>query len=142
MTTTKCQYILPFMLSESSWKAFCKPEVGLWNGRHQPYPSTWVYGDISCPLIQLNHPATFVKLTTGMHTQNIKSYWIGKLWVHEEMLSSYLDEFMWHESSAALQSLCHDIVIQTRWHIIITNNSPSTKYSIWFIYYFKQKIIL
>ena len=37
--------------------------------------------------------------------------------VHEQMLSSYLDEFMWRErhgrtSSAALRSMCRDIALR------------------------------
>ena len=69
----------------------------------------------------VNHSLHFVDPVTGVHTQNVESYWNrvkGKFkrmkGVHEEMLSSYLDEFMWRErhgwtASAALTSLFRDI---------------------------------
>ena len=62
--------------------------------------------------------------STGVHTQNIESYWNRvktkfkrMKGVHEQMLSSYLDEFMWRErhgrtSSAALRSMCRDIALR------------------------------
>jgi len=68
----------------------------------------------------VNHSITFVDPVTGVHTQNAESYWnrvktkfTRMKGVHELMLSSYLDEFMWWErhgktASAALQSLCRD----------------------------------
>ena len=50
----------------------------------------------------VNHSLHFVDPAT--HTQNVESYWNrvkGKFkrmkGVHEDMLSSYLDEFMWRE---------------------------------------------
>ena len=69
----------------------------------------------------VNHSLHFVDPVTRVHTQNVESYWNhvkGKFkrvkGVHEEMLSSYLDEFMWRErhgrtASAALTSLFRDI---------------------------------
>ena len=52
----------------------------------------------------VNHSITFVDPITGTHTQNIESYWNRvktkfkrMKGVHEEMLPSYLDEFMWRE---------------------------------------------
>ena len=56
----------------------------------------------------VNHSITFRNPTTGVHTQNIESYW-NRLktrlksrfkrmkGVHQSMLSSYMDEFMWRE---------------------------------------------
>ncbi len=50
----------------------------------------------------VNHSITFVNPTTGTHTQNVESYWNRvktkfkrMKGVHEVMLPSYLDEFMW-----------------------------------------------
>ena len=72
----------------------------------------------------VNHSVNFVEPTTGVHTQNVESYWnrvkaklkrlIG---CHGEQLPSYLDESMWivcHGTSAllALQNIMRDIVIQ------------------------------
>ena len=69
----------------------------------------------------VNHSIEFVNSATGVHTQHIESYWnrvktkIKKMkGCHDQMISSYLDEFMWRErhgrtASAALQSLCRDI---------------------------------
>ena len=52
----------------------------------------------------VNHSLDFVDPATGVHTQNVESYWNrvrGKFkrmkGVHEDMLPSYLDEFMWRE---------------------------------------------
>ena len=68
-----------------------------------------------------NHSLHFVDPGTGVHTQNVESYWNrvkGKFkrmkGVHEDMISSYLDEFMWRErhgrtASTALTSLYRDI---------------------------------
>ena len=66
----------------------------------------------------------FVDLATSVHTQHAKSYWnrvkTKFKWmkgVHENMLPSYLDEFMWWErhgstASTALSSLCRDIALK------------------------------
>ncbi|XP_019863338.1 PREDICTED: uncharacterized protein LOC100639804 [Amphimedon queenslandica] len=52
----------------------------------------------------VNHSVNFVDPATGVHTQNIESYWSRakrKLkrmkGCHAEQLPSYLDEFMWRE---------------------------------------------
>ena len=62
--------------------------------------------------------------STGVHTQNIESYWNRvktkfktMKGVHEQMLSSYLYDFNWRErhgrtSSAALRSMCRDIALR------------------------------
>lgn len=72
----------------------------------------------------VNHSIEFVNPTTGVHTQNVESYWnrakmkIKRMkGVHDQMLTSYLDEFMWRErhgrtASAALQSICRDIALR------------------------------
>ena len=52
----------------------------------------------------VNHSLHFVEPTTGVHTQNVESYWARvktKLkrmkGCHAHQLPSYLDEFMWRE---------------------------------------------
>ena len=72
----------------------------------------------------VNHSLNFVDPTTGVHTQNIESYWsrVKRKFkaikgVHESMLNSYIDEFMWRErhgstASTALVNLCRDISLR------------------------------
>ena len=72
----------------------------------------------------VNHSLHFVDPVTGVHTKNVESYWNrvkGKFkrmkGVHESMLNSYLDEFMWRErhgrsAPTALASLCRDICLR------------------------------
>ena len=79
-------------------------------------PGTTVYSDEwsayrrvqSLPNVQsyqtVNHSLHFVDPTTGVHTQNVESYWAQvKLrfkrmkGVDARQLPSYLDEFMWRE---------------------------------------------
>ena len=52
----------------------------------------------------VNHSLNFVDPVTGVHTQNIESYWSSakkKLKAmkgcHRHQLASYLDEYMWRE---------------------------------------------
>ena len=71
----------------------------------------------------VNYIIEFVNSTTGVHTQNMESYWnrvkikIKRMrGCHDQIMSSYLDEFMWREhhgrtASAALHSLCRDIAL-------------------------------
>ena len=66
----------------------------------------------------VNHSVNFVDPATGVHTKNIESYWnrVKRKFkhmkgVHESMVNSYLDEFMWRErhgrsALTALASLC------------------------------------
>ena len=52
----------------------------------------------------VNHSIEFVNRTTGVHTQNVESYW-NRVKIklkrmrgcHEHQLASYLDEFMYRE---------------------------------------------
>ena len=72
----------------------------------------------------VNHSISFINPINGTHTQNIESYWNRvktkfkrMKGVHEDMLTSYLDEFMWRERhgktyNVAMQNLCHDIALR------------------------------
>ncbi|ETW92248.1 MAG: hypothetical protein ETSY1_44485 [Candidatus Entotheonella factor] len=72
----------------------------------------------------VNHSLHFVDPTTGVHTQNVESYWNRvktkfkrMKGVQKDMLDSYLDEFMWRErhgrtASTALASLYRDISLR------------------------------
>lgn len=72
----------------------------------------------------VNHSVNFVAPTTGVHTQNVESYWnrvktkLKRMkGCHGDQLPSYLDEFMWRErygTSAllALQNIMRDISVQ------------------------------
>ena len=72
----------------------------------------------------VNHSVTFVDPTTGVHTQNVESYWCRvktKLkrmrGCHAHQLPSYLDEFMWRErygkiARDALENIMRDIAQQ------------------------------
>jgi len=67
----------------------------------------------------VNHSLYFVDPSTGVHTQNIESYWNKhKIAVRSmkgicsETLSAYLDECMWRDrfNSTAFSSICNHIV--------------------------------
>ena len=72
----------------------------------------------------VNHSISFTNPINGTHTQNIESYWNRvktkfkrMKGVHEDMLTSYLDEFMWRERhgktyNVAMQNLCRDIALR------------------------------
>ena len=72
----------------------------------------------------VNHSLHFVDPATSVHTQHAESYWNRvktkfkrMKGVHESMVPSYLDEFMWRErhgstASTALASLCRDIALR------------------------------
>ena len=72
----------------------------------------------------VNHSLNFVDPTNGTHTQNVESYWNRvktkfkrMKGVHESMLGSYMDEFMWQErhgtgASTTFASLCRDISLR------------------------------
>ena len=66
----------------------------------------------------VNHSHHFVDPVTGVHTQNIENRVKTKLkrmkGCHAHQLSSYLDEFMWHERHGetyrdTLQNIMRDI---------------------------------
>ena len=72
----------------------------------------------------VNHSITFCDPVTGVHTQNIESYWNRvktkfkrMKGVHETMLSSYMDEFMWRErhggsASDVFNNIVRDIALR------------------------------
>ena len=94
-------------------------------------PGTIIWSDQCLQLLAsvaqhetVNHSIEFVNLTTEVHTQNVESYWnrvktkIKRMkGVHHQMVSSYLDEFMWCErhaptASACLRNVCRDIALR------------------------------
>ena len=70
----------------------------------------------------VNHSLHFVDPVTGVHTNNVESYWnrvkrkIKHMkGCHRHQLPSYLDEFMWMErwgGSNAFNNICADISSQ------------------------------
>ena len=55
-------------------------------------------------MLEMDVVGSVLLVTTGVHTQNIESYWnrVKKRFksmkgVHSHQLASYLDEFMWRE---------------------------------------------
>ena len=72
----------------------------------------------------VNHSPHFVDPATGVHTQNIESYWNRvktkfkrMKGVHLHQLPSYLDEFMWRErhgrtASTAFNNIIREIAAQ------------------------------
>lgn len=72
----------------------------------------------------VNHSLHFVDPVTGVHTQNVESYWnrvktkLKRMkGCHETQLASYLDEFMWRERygqsrALAMQNIIRDIAAQ------------------------------
>ena len=72
----------------------------------------------------VNHSVTFVDPTTGIHTQNVESYWCREKTklkrmrgCHAYQLQSYWNEFMWRVrygklARDALQNLLHNIALQ------------------------------
>ena len=66
----------------------------------------------------VNHSVELVNSATGVHTQNIVSYWnwVKKRFktmkgVHSHQLPSYLDEFMWRERYGATREQTFDSIL-------------------------------
>ena len=66
----------------------------------------------------VNHSLNFVEPVTGVHTQNIESYWnvkkayIKKMWgCHRNMLHWYLQEFMWRDRFARNNNCFNNICL-------------------------------
>ena len=72
----------------------------------------------------VNDSLNFVDPATGVHTQNVESYWNRvktkfkrMKGVHADMVTYYMDEFMWRERHGAcatvvLTNLCRDIALR------------------------------
>ena len=67
----------------------------------------------------VNHSIEFVNSVTGVHTQNIESYWnraktkIKRMkGCHSTELAGYLDEFMWRERYGRTQRVAFDSIIR------------------------------
>ena len=69
----------------------------------------------------VNHTLHFVDPVTGVHTQNIESYWNrcktkikSMKGVRRDMLPGYLDEFMWRERAGAdkFDAILNEIALQ------------------------------
>ena len=67
----------------------------------------------------VNHSLHFVDPVTGVHTQNIESYWnrvksrIKHMkGLHHHQMASYLDEFMWRERHGKTSSLAFDSIMR------------------------------
>ena len=71
----------------------------------------------------VNHSIEFINSNTGVHTENVESYWnrvkikLKRMRGCPEMeLSGYLDEFMWRErhgkSREAFHNILRDIAVQ------------------------------
>ena len=67
----------------------------------------------------VNHSVEFVNSTTGVHTQNIESYWNRRkmkikrmMGCHATELPSYLDEFMWRERHGRTQRPAFNNIIR------------------------------
>ena len=68
----------------------------------------------------VNHSLNFVDPISGVHTQNVESYWNRvktkfkrMKGVHEQMLSSYLDEFMWRQRHGRAASVALQVFVET-----------------------------
>ena len=69
----------------------------------------------------VNHSVEFVNSVTGVHTQNIESYWnriktkLKRMkGVRPDQLPSYLDEYMWREKNAGLSK-------RAGWNVILAH---------------------
>ena len=99
--------LLPIMHSDE-WEAY---------NQVQHFPNVSQHSTV-------NHSISFINPIYGTHTQNIESYWNRvknkfkrMKGVHEDMLTSYLDKFMWREChgkkyNMAMQNLCRDIALR------------------------------
>ena len=92
------------------------------NGQHTTASNTY-HASVGQHRV-VNHSLYFVDPATSVHTKHAEAYWNRvktkfkrMKGVHETMLPSYLDKFMWRErhgstTSTALASLCRDIALR------------------------------
>ena len=79
------------------------PGTSVWSDQWAAYNQVSSLSNVSTHST-VNHSIEFVNVATGVHTQNIESYWnrvkikIKRMrGCHREQLASYLDEYMYRE---------------------------------------------
>ena len=103
---------------------FCKPGTTIHSDEWSAYRAiTSTIPSITAQSF-VNHSLNFVDPVTGVHTQNVESYWNRVKTKLKRMkgcdgdqLPSYLDEFMWRErhgttSWEAFDNICRDIALK------------------------------
>jgi len=100
-----------------------KPGTEIWSDEWAAYNNATSLPNISSHST-VNHSLNFRDPVTGVHTNNIESYWnrvktkLKRMrGCHRHQLPSYLDEFMWFErhgktSRQAFNSICRDIALK------------------------------
>ena len=109
--------LLPIIQSHIAPGTIIHSDQGSMYNRVGTLPSVSSHGTV-------NHSIEFVNSTTGVHTQNIESYWnrvktkLKRMkGCHATELASYLDEFMWKErhgstTRVAFNNIVCDIAVQ------------------------------
>ena len=109
--------LLPIIQSHIAPGTIIHSDQGSMYNRVGTLPSVSSHGTV-------NHSIEFVNSTTGVHTQNIESYWnrvktkLKRMkGCHATELASYLDEFMWKErhgstTRVAFNNIVRDIAAQ------------------------------
>ena len=96
------------------WRAYSRVQTLPAVGQHQ----------------SVNHSVNFVYPVSGVHTQNIESRVKTKFkrmkGVHEEMLSSYMDEFMYRERHGTFSSATFNNIISTEIPCLNSHMDPHT----------------
>ena len=89
--------LLPIIRSHVVSSTIIHSDQGSMYNRVASLPAVASHGTV-------NHSIEFVNTTTGVHTQNIESYWnrvktkLKRMkGCHQTEFPSYLDEFMWRE---------------------------------------------
>jgi len=100
-----------------------KPGTEIWSDEWAAYNSVNTLPNVSSHQT-VNHSLHFKDPVTGVHTNNIESYW-NRVKIklkrmrgcHRHQLPSYLDEFMWFERHGktprqAFNNICRDIALK------------------------------
>ena len=105
----------------SAWIIQChvRPGTIIWSNEWAAYRRVQQLPFVSTHAT-VNHSLEFVTPVTGVHTQQVESYWNQvktkfkrMKGVHDTMLSSYLDEYMWRERHGQTGSTaCNEQSIQ------------------------------